>query len=618
MACKYKDCNEPVNSPHDDEHCIFHAPKEKKGITVEEFNKLIWRRLNSRWFNFKGFIFPGDISFRGECKKSGGPIAFAEDTYFYDVQFLGKADFSEVQFLGNAGFIESQFSGDASFRKAQFSGDADFSESQFSGDAYFRKSQFSGVAYFSKAQFSGDAYFVEAQFSGNAYFSQARFSKVVYFDNCNFKKYVSFKLVDFKNLSSFLDVKFHYNVDYSNVIFYSETDFSYSIFYGEAYFSNTQFNRNGYFNSVGFLRNIIFDNNIISGSLHFSQAYFENRSIFYFNNPVFQILEKSSIDEDLLAKRIKLIFEKVRFNPFAAHFENIGEKLKNKQEKDKRDVFYIFRYCQLKDVYFTNNDMSLFSFYKSSFDQARFISSDWSLKKDTILKIFNFDRKNIIPEEKFYEDIRFHKDDNKYVAKQKRNHRIEDLSGYEDISSLYRQMKTALDNTKDYQQASWFYFNEFEMKRKALQEYFTKKLQEKVCLSETTFNLIAHYCRKFFSKLSLYNLYKTFAGYGEKPMWSFLWFGLGVLGFTILNYCLGLKRGEIQEGGTIKYLDTGIWDSFIFTLYRIIPANYLPYKHIYDIPNNFWGMLIPFLNTAVLILFIAFMAIGLKRHFRRF
>ena len=41
-TCEYEGCDLQVNFPHDEKFCVFHAPKESKGITVDQFNKKIF------------------------------------------------------------------------------------------------------------------------------------------------------------------------------------------------------------------------------------------------------------------------------------------------------------------------------------------------------------------------------------------------------------------------------------------------------------------------------------------------------------------------------------------------------------------------------------------------
>jgi len=473
-TCAYEGCHEPVNSPHDDEYCIFHAPVEKKGEYSNFHNKIMDKQSRGDC-NYKGFIFPKGFVFREGGRKDGGKISF-----------LKFADFKDAEFYG-----------DAYFSKAQFAEDADFTNARFFGCSYFNKTKFSKYADFSKAQFLG-----------SAYFDRTCFDDRVLYESLKIKK-----LIEFTNIS------------------------------------------------------------------------LAEKARFYFNNPDFALKGNECV---------RVVFDVVKFNPFAVYFENIG--LASKVD----NVCLIFRYCQLKDVYFTNNNMFLFSFYKSSYDEAMFISSKWGAEKDRIL-IFPYLRKNVIMEEKFLGDLSKYSDNDK-AKKFREDYEIEDFSSHKDIAALYRRMKTALDNTKDYQQASWFYFNEFEMKRKAMEEEI-----------ESDPSKIRQVFNKLFSKYILYFLYKVLAGYGEKPMWSFYWLGFFLGVFTLLNYLIGVH--PVINGPDIS---PNLWDSFIFALYRILPTNYIPYTRNFYVPPNFWGLLVPFLNTLVLIIMIAFIGIGLKRHFRRF
>lgn len=568
--CSYRGCNEPVNSPHDDTLCVFHAPVEKKGITVGEFNKLIFEKIKeitehnqkitenkeTEDYYFLGYIFPGYIDF--------SKTVFLADVYFSRAQFSELAYFSEAQFSGYANFAETQFSGFVDFSKTHFSEKTSFFSAKFSGDGDFTEAHFLRNADFIETKFLGNADFYKTKFSGRVNFNKTLFSEEAIFFEAQFSDYTNF----------------------SEAQFLAYADFSEAQFSGNANFNRSRFDGKGLFVEIK-----------IKKSISYEDITLGEKARFYFQRT------KSIAEEGHTAA---ITFEDVRFNPFAVYFENIGNTVDKKKEFKNTKALLIFRYCQLKDVYFTNNDMSLFSFYKSSFDEARFISSKWSEEKDRILFI-PFKRKNIIPEEKFLSD-----------STDKEKFKVEDLNGYEDIASLYRQMKTALDNTKDYQQASWFYFNEFEMKRRALEEEIENSLPKWRVFRWRPLLWFYRQLKKIFSRYIFYFFYKVFAGFGEKPLWSFYWFLLGLLGFTTLNYYIGLKKGFSLPGGTINYVDASFWDSLIFTLYRIIPANYLPFKQMFDIPHGFWGMLVPFLNTAVLIIFIAFIAIGLKRHFRRF
>lgn len=506
--CKYKGCNEPVNSPHDDERCVFHAQKKNKGISDEKFNKRIYKKikkvsefnkdktaLNSKEYNFKGYIFPGNI-------------------------------YIDTALLMNESNKIFEFTGIVIFTKAEFKGNVEFSNVRFKCIVLSDGLKCSGTIQFDKV-----VYLKEADFTSSI------FSKLVVFNNCIFAKKTKLKFCLFKDDVHFLDNEVRDNLIFDSIKFEDN---------GEFRFLKSRFNIDNY-------------------------------------------------------KNIQISFKNVIFNPFVAKFENI--KIVNNDKSNNTSLpVLIFRYCQLKDVYFVNNDMSLFSFYKSSFDEARFISSTWDSEKDRIF-CFPFDRRNVIAEERFLKQIDELEKDPDHVIRLRENYKIEDLNSPLDIAALYRQMKTALDSTKDFEQAGWFYFNELEMKR--------KKLEEDI---ENNNSWFTGNIKKIFSKYILYFLYKVFTGYGQKPMWSTGWFAFFLLlVFTPLNYLIGVKP-VVND----CELNPTIWDSFVFSLYRILPTNYIPFARDFSVPNNIWGLIIPFFNTLILIILIIFIGIGLKRHFRRF
>ena len=177
-------------------------------------------------------------------------------------------------------------------------------------------------------------------------------------------------------------------------------------------------------------------------------------------------------------------------------------------------------------------------------------------------------------------------------------------------------MKTSLDRTKDYEQSGWFYFNEFEMKMKAVQKLLNGR------------NIL----RRIFSRISLYNLYKVLAGYGERPLWSFCWFLIFTFVFAILHMLSGLDPVGLESSSpTINFGKYSSFSqcisseflkdfssAFVFSASRAIPVNYLGVS-----PSGYWdsglyGQVITFFNSLILFILVIFIAIGLKRHFRRF
>jgi len=502
--CSYTGCDKPVNSPYDREHCIFHAPKDRKGISDQEFNNLIFEQINQSDFGFHGYIFPTWISF--------GHITFD-----------GVANFSGARFQGKSHRLASGLTVKScvGFDGTRFLRSANFNDTEFScGDVLFQAAEFRGPAYFAAARF----------LEGKAYFSRATFHDRVL---------------------------------------------------------------------------LIF--NTINEGLDFSEISLGRASVFYFARPDFHANSTQGS---------QITFSRVRFDPFTAYFERVFSDGQVQQEDILKRPVIIFRYCQLKDVHFADNDMSLFSFYKSSFDEARFTSCSWTHVKDTALRI-PYRRRNVISEEQLFSSLQNSIGSEKERQRIRERYEIKDLKDYTEIASLYRRMKTAMDRTKDYQEAGWFYFNEFEMKRLA-----SRGKEASGASTGTSFRG----CRRL-----LYWLYKVIAGYGEKPFWSFLWFCFFLIVFTSVHMLAGW---QVPGGDYMKYslspnkvglanvVSWHLWCDSLYSLgfafSHVIPGSYLPYKMFGLYPSSFGGVWLSFLNTVVLLLFVIFIGIGLKRHFRRF
>jgi uncharacterized protein YjbI with pentapeptide repeats len=114
-----------------DEHCIFHSENiegKNKKFSYAFWNEFERQKKSNKGYDFTGFVFPGDISFKGK--------EFKKVAYFLDAQFSGGAYFNHAQFSGWASFSEAQFS-EVDFMDAQFSGRTDFNRAKFKEDASF-------------------------------------------------------------------------------------------------------------------------------------------------------------------------------------------------------------------------------------------------------------------------------------------------------------------------------------------------------------------------------------------------------------------------------------------------------------------------------------------------
>jgi hypothetical protein len=679
--CEAEGCQESIYvGTVKGDFCIFHLPSEFKDNFVDIFTQRLNDKISRKDFNFRYFVFPKYFDFKD--------IVFENDVDFYCARFEGKKDVSETQnrmpacvnfcgalfkksasfeqvkFLGgDALFINTKFDGEkANFNGAQFVGGyarfgkanfhnnikTDFDGAKFHKGANFKSTEFHSleVGFWEAEVLNGHAFFWSAIFdsnlinfenfrilSGNGEFNNCKFSsKIVSFNNASFKGNIAFndtifsgnEIFNHENKRSYAKIIDLSNfkvqsgsAEFNNCIFSArEIKFCKSTFGQSVSFNYTEFSgRKLNFEYVRFEGNIELIGTILKIGIDFSKCSIGQSSSLRMENINLLFLKYH--------KNELIIFERFPFNPFMTFIEGIKIDKDYGIDEKKLDSPILFRYCQLKDVYFARNDMALFSFYKSTFDEARFFSSNWGSTRDYILKL-PFTRKNVLNEEKLLRSAREIDDPAQSLEKLK-YYKLDDINGFEDVGTLYRSMKTALDNSKDYQEAGWFYFNEFEMKRLALID----KIKEESKKSDGSPKRFRRAFKSILSKRPLYWAYKVFAGYGEKPLWSAIWFVIysalaaifqlfsGIqlkVGAKIINYDLSSNIGTLFS----CQLWCDICETWKYSVYRLIPNNYFTSKDSTFIPIDDWGVFLTIVNTVILALFIVFIGIGLKRHFRRF
>ncbi len=206
-ACAYKGCG---RERHDDKHCIFHSKdiEGKKEQFNNEFLKEFYRQKEEEELDFRGFVFPDDISFEKIefIKANFGSATFSGDASFLGATFSGDAHFRDATFSRYSNFMYATFSGKASFLGATFSGDAIFNSATFSGEAAFGSATFSDLADFGDATFSVEASFWSATFSEKADFAKATFSGKAYFKDASFSGEADFEAAKFLKESNFKDI----------------------------------------------------------------------------------------------------------------------------------------------------------------------------------------------------------------------------------------------------------------------------------------------------------------------------------------------------------------------------------------------------------------------------
>jgi uncharacterized protein YjbI with pentapeptide repeats len=153
------------------DYCVFHALKGHKGVSVEEFNNLIFQRIeeaknSGQKCNLSATIFEGPIKFNQFDEKNPLPdidfsfTIFTENAYFFSVTFSGYADFKNTTFKSNADFILVTFDGKASFINATFNKSSRFESTIFKNRTNFDGVDFKGKLNFNLTTFDGPVFFV--------------------------------------------------------------------------------------------------------------------------------------------------------------------------------------------------------------------------------------------------------------------------------------------------------------------------------------------------------------------------------------------------------------------------------------------------------------------------
>ncbi|MBI9080461.1 MAG: pentapeptide repeat-containing protein [Pseudodesulfovibrio sp.] len=310
-------------------YCLFHAPAEHKGVSVDAFNEQVSERIQATIdlendgspCCFDGTIFPGEICFYPDCafpKISFRKVQFKGDalfrrstfgsgTTFGASVFEGFANFSDVIFGDGADFFHAIFKRDTSFLRAIFEEGVSFYHVEFKGSAYFDLAKFKGHSFpqrivsfflyganFCKVVFGDGVGFSEATFECRAVFSESVFRGKAKFYHTSFKEDAIFGNVSFEDHSSFVSACFVKMADFSGASFRSSISFGYANFESVAFFSSANFVESAYFNatfrgkvgfdSVKFSERAFFSSAVFNGSVTFDAMTTTESSLLEFDN----------------------------------------------------------------------------------------------------------------------------------------------------------------------------------------------------------------------------------------------------------------------------------------------------------------------------------------------
>ncbi|MDQ7834664.1 MAG: pentapeptide repeat-containing protein [Humidesulfovibrio sp.] len=262
------------------EYCLFHAPADKKGISVDEFNERVFARIaavkarneaegrnelcdlsgaiipdfTTGWFDkplslpplkFDGAIFCGVAYIEPETRFDH--VSFLSTTFndvacFESTEFIGRATFDNATFSKETVFYGAKFHYRATFDGVSFRGKLYFQQATFNSEASFRNAALSEEADFDLVKFFGWADFSLARFGGAVLFRQVTCSQSVYFEMAKFGDVADFTLTHFFGTTNCTNTTFDGLTSFEQTTFNNVTFYS-SEFVGQANFTGAIFNR---------------------------------------------------------------------------------------------------------------------------------------------------------------------------------------------------------------------------------------------------------------------------------------------------------------------------------------------------------------------------------------
>lgn len=647
MPCNYPDCQHPLLL--NEETCLWHAPRNKKGITPQEFYERVNTLANGGHYNFEGFIISGNFIF--DRKDIHATVNFKNAVFRGTVDFTHHifnhgANFDGAVFYKGLNLDHATFGRVASFRRAKFRGTFRHEDGHDKTLSCIETQFTAGVSFHSVRFYANFMHFLKARFTGQrTSFDDARIrTDRLVFEDCKFESnQTSFSFAkikadfcEFRNClftgetvlwinTCFLGKTTSFNF-MENVFENNDTIFTGTVFRGKMtrfeksdflsrfnVFTESRFlSKRTWFNRCSIRHSLIWNNLRIGGIVKVEDLRFEETALFKISD-----LQVESRKDQISV----LAFLETHFPPFRTYFYNVGRRFVEQQDYDSTPRV-LFRYCNLRNVYFSDCNMSCFSFYKSAFfEESFFTDSRW---QDEIR--FLYTRKYLAFEDLYWDEV--HPKNSKLQPSALGRELLE--FGFprekDDVAEIYLRLKASADKAKDYNLASWFYFNEFEMK---LRNLVIRARNNKKRWLGFWIDIMS-------PRIWQYRLYKLFAGYGEKPNRSLSWFVIATLVFGVCHLFNGISIVD-PEGiatsvnyevdltdGWVTFLKGSFWSdlfqSTMFSLGRVVPSGYLPGLKINMAPleTGPWDYLLSLSNSISLILLIVFAAIGYKRHFRRF
>jgi uncharacterized protein YjbI with pentapeptide repeats len=579
-----------------DEYCIFHDPSPDKDVDL--FKENLEEQLQSETdrYYFVGYFFPeGGCNFKNQEFTIDADFreATLQDADFGGATFQGTAGFEEAKFRGFTHFGGATFQGTADFREATFQNanfnettfqDANFNETTFQ-DAYFNETTFQGTAYFWRATFQGTAYFWRATFQGTADFRRATFQDAN-FGEATFQGTADFRRATFQD-AYFWRATFQGTADFRRATFQGTADFRRATFQGtadfrEATFQDANFNettfQNAYFNETTF-QDAYFWRATFQGTADFRRATFQGTADFgettfqnaYFNETTFQgtadfrgaTFQDANFGEATFqnANFREATFQDANF--WRATFQGTADfrRATFQGTADFRGATFQgtadFRGATFQDADFRGATFQNANFWGATIEKtfefapakykvldlrdAKFlfranITANMTSAKFHRAYLDNVAFIDCIWPGKIFEEVHMEDEDIKI--------------SYNQLETIYRDLKQNMQNHGDYDTAGKFYYREMEMRRKGSTSW-----KNRIWL----------------------NIYRIVGGYGEGPLNTAAVSGFIIILFALAYGISGCLQYTVQNPCLSQQIKDSIYFSFVtFTtlgLGDISPAN---------------------------------------------
>ncbi len=446
---------------------IEYAPDEEelnkyKNLVLFNFKQL--KEIKEKKYDLNKFIFP-------KFEKYNCTLHWIEgnETYVHifttDKSFNFWFENELLEFKYRIDFPHAKFKDDTEFKKLKFNSYTNFYNAEFYGKTSFFEVEFKKETVFDYSKFLRDVSFSEVNIYGNAAFTGAYFNKHTDFTKVNFYRKVDFRKVNFRENVNFFLINFHKEVSFRKTNFLDSIKFLIVNFKGFADFWKVDFYKSAKFLNVRFHSIVRFDWTFKLE--HFCPEF----GLFYV------WVEKDSYIEIINLKTEKLILDNINNTTENFIFWDctIEETLEIRNSLLNKMKFVNLDLSKAQNIYIEGSDVA----------EVKFVNTNWGE----------------ISERRICKEL-FEKNPGK-------------------AREVYRQLKLALDNQKDYINANRFY--SLEMKA------YEKVLGNKSCI-------------KAFQDKLVFKIHKSASDFGQSWIRPLVWIILISISFALIKY---LHKEEI-------------------------------------------------------------------------